>query len=163
MRRSALSTAITVTLFYVVLLLIWAARFSQRIGFFGYFLLASAAARFVIMAFPQNQWNLTVPQQPWSLWRNVPLVVLGIGVAYLFLRDANQRNDRPFIWIGAMILVSYAFYAPVILFVQRIPALGILMIPKTLAYIAIALIAYRSIFQKTEPPIRSAEVGYSDA
>jgi hypothetical protein len=45
-----------------------------------------------------------------------------------------------------MILVSYAFYAPVILFVQQVPAIGMLMIPKTLAYVAIAAIAYQSIF-----------------
>jgi hypothetical protein len=41
-----------------------------------------------------------------------------------------------------MILVSNAFYTPVILFVQRVPVIGMLMIPKTLAYVAIAVLAY---------------------
>jgi hypothetical protein len=77
-------------------------------------------------------------------------VVLGLGVAYLILRDARKQADRTFMWIGIMILVSYAFYAPVILFVQQIPVIGMLMIPKTLAYVAIAIIAYRSIFQGRE-------------
>ena len=142
----ALSTAITVTLFYVVMLLIWASRYRKSVGSFGVLLILSAAARLVLMAFPQNQWNMTVPPQPWSLWRNLPLVILGLGVAYLILRDATRQNDRPFMWIGAMILVSYAFYAPVILFVQQVPVIGMLMIPKTLAYVAIAIIAYRSFF-----------------
>jgi hypothetical protein len=37
-----------------------------------------------------------------------------------------------------MIFLSFAFYIPVILFVQRIPKLGMLMIPKTCAYLAMA-------------------------
>jgi hypothetical protein len=142
----ALSTAITVTLFYIVMLLIWSSRFDKHLGTFGVLLILSAVVRFVIMAFPQNRWNMTVPPQPWSLWRNLPLVILGLGVAVLILSDGTKQDDRTFQWIGAMILVSYAFYAPVILFVQQVPAIGMLMIPKTLAYVAIAAIAYRSIF-----------------
>jgi len=36
---------------------------------------------------------------------------------------------------------------PVILFVQKMPLIGMLMIPKTLAYVAIAVIAYKHIFK----------------
>jgi hypothetical protein len=48
-----------------------------------------------------------------------------------------------------MILLSYAFYIPVILFVQQAPMVGMLMIPKTMAYVGIALIAYYSLFRQT--------------
>jgi hypothetical protein len=154
----ALSTAITVTLFYVVMLLIWSAHFQKPLGLFGWALILSALIRFVIMAFPQNQWNLTVPPQPWSIWRNLPLVVIGLGVAFLILRDAFARQDRPFKWIGFMILTSYAFYAPVILFVQQIPAIGMLMIPKTLAYVAIAVIAFRTLFRVTETMFQASGI-----
>jgi hypothetical protein len=47
-------------------------------------------------------------------------------------------------------LVSYGFYIPVILFVQTLPLIGMLMIPKTLAYVAIAIIAYRNLFREQE-------------
>lgn len=157
----ALSTAITVTLFYVVMLLIWSSRFQKPLGKFGWVLIFSAVIRFVIMAFPQNQWNLTVPPQPWSLWRNLPLVILGLGVAFLILRDAIDQHDQTFQWIGLLIVVSYAFYAPVILFVQQVPAIGMLMIPKTLAYVAIAAIAYRAIFQGTKLMSKGAEIPLS--
>jgi hypothetical protein len=90
-----------------------------------------------------------VPPQPWSLIRNAPLTLLGLGVAYLILRDARATHDTTFLWIGRMILVSYACYLPVVLFVQRMPLLGMLMIPKTLAYVAIAVIAYRGLY--TQP------------
>jgi hypothetical protein len=143
----ALSTAITVTLFYVVMLLIWQRRYEKPLGWFGALLILAAAVRLILMVFPQNQWNNTVPPQPWSLYRNLPLVIQGLGVAALILRDALEAGDRAFKWIGIMILASYAFYAPVILFVQEVPAIGMLMIPKTLAYVAIAWIAYVELFK----------------
>ncbi len=141
----ALSTAVTVTLFYALLLVIWHRRYKKPYGWFGVLLFATAASRLIIMIFPQNQWNNTVPPQPWGLIRNLPLVILGLGVAYLMLRDSAKNQDKPFRWIGIMILVSYAFYVPVILFVQQVPAIGMFMIPKTLAYVAIGFIAYNSL------------------
>ena len=102
----------------------------------------------MIMLFPANEWNNVVPPQPWSLIRNVPLMIQGLGVAYLMLRDSRRTADRPFTWIGIMILLSYAFYIPVILFVQQWSVVGMLMIPKTMAYVGIALIAYFSLFRQ---------------
>jgi hypothetical protein len=145
----ALTTAITVTFFYVLMLDAWRVRFGRHYGWFAYLLLATAGLRLVLMAFPANEWGNVVPPQPWSLIRNAPLTLLGLGVAYLILRDARATHDTTFLWIGRMILVSYACYLPVVLFVQRMPLLGMLMIPKTLAYVAIAVIAYRGLY--TQP------------
>jgi hypothetical protein len=144
----ALSTAITVTFFYLLLLAAWRERFNKPLGGFGALLLAAAAVRFVLMVAPQNGWNLVVPPQPWSIVRNLPLLVLGLGVAFLFLREAGARADRAFVWIGVCILISFVFYAPVILFVQRLPLLGMLMIPKTLAYLAMAGIVFAACFRR---------------
>ncbi|MFN2181810.1 MAG: hypothetical protein ACK2UV_20190, partial [Candidatus Promineifilaceae bacterium] len=124
-------------------------RYDKAYGWFGGLLFAAAAVRLLIMLFPANEWNSTMPPQPWSLYRNVPLMIQGLGVAYLILRDSRQVGDRPFTWIGIMILLSYAFYIPVILFVQQAPMVGMLMIPKTMAYVGIALIAYYSLFRQT--------------
>ncbi len=142
----ALSTAVTVTLFYVLMLVIWRRRFDRPYGWFGALLFVAAVARFVIMIFPQNQWDSEVPPQPWSIIRNLPLTILGLGVAGLMLRDALARRDKSFKWIAVMIVVSYAMYIPVILFVQVAPVVGMLMIPKTLAYVAAGFIAYRDLF-----------------
>ena len=142
----ALATAVTVTLFYVLMLEVWRARYNKPYGWFGYLLLASAVARLLLMIPAANQWNNVVPPQPWSLYRNLPLMLLGLGVAYLFLRDARPTQDRTFTWMGVMILVSYACYIPVILFVQQVPMIGMLMIPKTLAYVAIGFLAYQELY-----------------
>jgi hypothetical protein len=144
----ALSTAITVTLFYVLMLFIWQRRFGKPLGAVGYALLAAAAARMVLMTFPQNQWNNSVPPRTWSILRNLPLVFQGLGVAYLILRDARVAGDRTFQLLGYLILVSYGFYIPVILFVQRVPMIGMLMIPKTMAYVAIAWLAYANYYAR---------------
>ncbi len=74
-------------------------------------------------------------------------MIQGLGVAYLILRDAIKEKDKAFTQIGCMILVSYTFFIPVILFVQKMPLIGMLMIPKTLAYVAIAVIAYKNLFK----------------
>ena len=138
----ALATAITVTIFYALMVAIWWTRFDKRPGGFAYLLLATAAVRLTIMLSPANEWNSVVPPQPWGFYRNLPLIIQGLGVAYLILRDARASNDRVFTWVGVMILTSYAFYMPVIFFVQRFPLIGMLMIPKTMAYVAIAFLAY---------------------
>jgi hypothetical protein len=145
----ALATAVTVTIFYMLMLVIWQRRYGKAYGWFGWLLFVAGIARLLIMLFPANEWNNTVPPQPWSLYRNLPLTIQGLGVAYLILRDSRAAGDRPFTWMGIMILLSYAFYIPVILFVQQVSLIGMLMIPKTLAYVGIALIAYYSLFRQT--------------
>jgi hypothetical protein len=142
-----LMTSVTVTLFYVLLLDLWRVRYHKHYAWFQLILLAFAAVRLLLMFPAANQWNSVVPPQPWSFIRNTPLLVLGLGVAFLFIRDGRAAKERAFTWIGIMILVSYACYLPVILFVQLIPAVGMLMIPKTLAYVAIGFLAYFDIYQ----------------
>lgn len=142
----ALSTAITVTLFYLLMLMIWQERYEKPYGWFGLILFAMGLVRFGLMIPAQNQWNSSVPPQPWSFYRNLPLIILGLGVAFFMLRDSLRSGDRTFTWIGAFIIISYAFYLPVILFVQNFPPVGMLMIPKTLAYLGIAIVAYRDLF-----------------
>lgn len=146
----ALSTAYTVTLFYMLLVEVWRLRFQKPLGWFGWLLLAAGAARLVVMLFPQNGWTQLVAPYSWSLLRNGFLVIQGLGVLGLILRDAIKTGDRSFGWIGVMIALSFAFYAPVILWVQWAPLLGMLMIPKTCAYLGIAFIAYRALYSPAQ-------------
>jgi hypothetical protein len=120
--------------------------------------LASAALRLVLMVPAVNAWDSVVPPQPWSIVRNLPLIIQGLGLAYLILRDAARFHDRTFKWIGVSILVSYACYLPVILFVQRIPGIGMLMIPKTVAYVLIGILAYLDLFMPRAAAVRADPV-----
>lgn len=143
----ALTTAITVTIFYMLMVDIWRLRYNKPLGVFGVVLLAAGVVRLIVMLFPQNEWWQVTAPYGWSLLRNAFLVVQGVGVMALILRDSIQQHDRPFTWIGVMIALSYLFYAPVILWAQQAPLLGMLMIPKTCAYVAIAIIAYRALYR----------------
>lgn len=146
-----LATSITVTLFYMMMAIVWRRRFKKPYGWFGLLLILAGFVRLIMLVLPQNQWALIVPSQPWSLYRNIPLVIQGLGVAILFLRDGFSANDRLYKWAGVCILLSFAFYIPVILFVEQAPLVGMLMIPKTIAYVAIAILVYNLLFRSTLP------------
>ncbi len=154
----ALATAITITFFYAALVVVWQRRFDGTYGPLAWLLFAAAIVRLGLMLPAANAWNSAVPPQPWSLVRNFPLLVQGLGVATLILRDARAGGDRTFAWLGAMILVSYAFYVPVILWVQQAPLIGMLMIPKTVAYVVMAFLALQAAFQEEEvaPALRAS-------
>jgi len=147
----AFSTAFTLTIFYMLMVDIWRLRFQKPLGWFGWFLLAAGVVRMVVLLFPQNEWWQVTAPYNWSLLRNGLLVIQGVGVMFLILRDAIRTNDRAFLWIGIMIAISYLFYAPVILWAQKVPMLGMLMIPKTIAYLGMAFIAYQELYKKAQP------------
>jgi hypothetical protein len=155
----SLATAITFTIFYMALVMMWSARYNKPYGWFGYLLLALGVIRLLVMTHPANGWNSLQIAQPWSIYRNLFLMLMQLGVAFLILRDAIAAHDRTFIWIGAMILVSFVCYAPVIFLQQRVPQIGTLMIPKTMAYLVIAFLGFfkfyrvKSVQLKTTPAI----------
>ena len=145
----ALATAITVTLFDLLLL-----QGHQRQGRqqssrgrwrpLPRLLLILALGRLTLLALPQNHWASVVPPQPWSLVRNLPLVALtvGLGALYLGRQGDQQRWQR---WIGVLLLISALCHLPVVLWIQVQPLLGLLMIPKSLCYLAMGLIVYRRL------------------
>ena len=154
-----LATGITFTIFYMALVMMWSARYNKPYGWFGYLLLALGLIRLLVMTHPANGWNSLQIAQPWSIYRNLFLMLMQLGVAFLILRDAIAAHDRTFIWIGAMILVSFVCYAPVIFLQQRVPQIGTLMIPKTIAYLVIAFLGFfefykvRAVQLKTTPAV----------
>jgi hypothetical protein len=141
----ALCTAITVTGFYGLLLVAHHRLAVRRWGPFDQVLLGVLLLRLLLLTFPQNAWGQVVPPQPWSLLRNLPLLFLTLGVGGLYLRTGVGVGQRWPRTIGALLLASVLCYLPVVLWIQKIPLLGLLMIPKSLAYLAVALIVYRRL------------------
>lgn len=140
-----LATAITVTGFYALLVEAWKKLFEKRHTTFSYWLLSLALIRLIIIFLPGNNWTSAEVPFNWSIYRNLPLLLLGLGVAYLFLASGLNKKDPYAKGIGVAILVSYTFYTPVILWAKDLPLLGLLMIPKTIAYIWAAFIAYKAL------------------
>ena len=48
------------------------------------------------------------------------------------------------------IVLSFAFYLPVVLWADAVPLVGMLMIPKTCAYVWAVVIGYRAMGQELE-------------
>ena len=81
----------------------------------------------------------------WGICRNIPFALLGILVIVMFYRSAKERGDEAFGWMWLTIVLSFGFYIPVVLFASRIPLMGMLMIPKTCAYMWTVLIGYKAM------------------
>jgi hypothetical protein len=143
-----LVTSITMTVFYVILYHVW----RERYGVKGKTALTAgvytlAALRIALCLFPQNEWLSATPPLDWGIYRNIPFAVLGLTIIVLFYRSAKEKADKPFRWMWLTIVLSFAFYIPVVLFAETIPPIGMLMIPKTCAYVWTVAIGYRAMKQ----------------
>lgn len=128
-----LVTSITMTVFYLLLEHVRRFRYEIKNGTILYAVYALSVARIILCLFPQNMW--TSPDAPlsWGIYRNIPFMILGILSIILWLRSANDDKVFRFLWLA--ILLSFAFYVPVVLWADKIPLLGMLMLPKTVMYI----------------------------
>lgn len=139
----SLATAYTMTGFYMVLAEARKLRSGRKADAAFWAMELLLGLRLIIMALPGNAWERTVAPYGMGLLRNLPLAAAGFLMAALFIAEGRKGQDRAWEGIGWSMLASYAFYTPVILFVAKVPALGLLMIPKTIAYLVMGVIAYR--------------------
>ena len=141
-------TSITMTIFYVLLYFAWRLRY-QVVGrknlTIAVWLLA--ALRILLCLMPQNAWTSANAPLSWGIYRNIPFTILGVLVVVLFYRSAKEQKDEPFRFLWLTVVISFACYIPVVLFADAIPIVGMLMIPKTCAYLWTVLIGYRSMIK----------------
>ncbi len=139
-------TSVTMTIFYVLLYQVWRKRYEVR-GRSGLtaavYLLAGA--RILLCLMPQNRWLSPDAPLSWGIYRNIPFALLGLLVVVLFFRSTRAHGDRAFRWMWLTIVLSFAFYIPVVLFADAVPMVGMLMIPKTCAYVWTVAIGYRAM------------------
>ncbi len=136
-------TSVTMTVFYVLLYYVWRQRYKvQGQNGLTAAVYALAAVRIALCMMPQNQWLSAEAPLSWGIWRNIPFALLGIVVIVLFYRSAKEKQDKAFRWMWLTIVLSFGFYIPVVLWADAIPMIGMLMIPKTCAYVWTVLIGY---------------------
>ena len=143
-------TSVTMTVFYVLLYYVWRQRYQVK-GQKG--LTAAvyglAAVRVALCMMPQNQWLTNHTPLAWGILRNIPFALLGLLIIVLFYRSAKQNNDKAFRWMWLTIVLSFGFYIPVVLWADANPLIGMLMIPKTCAYVWTVLIGYNAMKAET--------------
>lgn len=139
-------TSITMTIFYVLLYYVWRERYQVKnhVGTTAA-TFALAAMRVALCMLPQNQWLTNQTPLTWGILRNIPFAIMGLMVIVLFYRSAKQDNDEAFRWMWLTIVLSFGFYIPVVLWAEVVPVIGMLMIPKTCAYVWTVLIGYNAM------------------
>lgn len=139
-------TSLTMTVFYVLLYYVWRERYevegqkSLTVAVY-----ALAVIRVILCMMPQNQWLTDRSPLIWGICRNIPFALLGILVIVLFYRSAKERGDKAFGWMWLTIVLSFGFYIPVVLWAEAVPMIGMLMIPKTCAYVWTVMIGYNAM------------------
>ena len=139
-------TSITMTIFYMILYYVWRIRYNIQ-GQHGITVTVCllSALRIVISLFPQNQWLSAASPVSWGIYRNIPFALLGLLIIFLFYKSAKEHNDHRFQFMWLTIALSFGFYLPVVLWADIIPIIGMLMIPKTCAYVWTVLIGYKAM------------------
>lgn len=131
-----LITSMTMTIFYILLYYVWRKRYNisgkQGLTISMYLL---SAIRIALCLFPQNAWTSANAPISWGIYRNIPFAIMGLIVIALFYKSAKENKDKSFRFMWLTIVLSFAFYIPVVLWADVNPLIGMLMIPKTCAYV----------------------------
>ncbi len=151
-------TSITMTVFYVLLYYVWRIRYQVK----GKTLLtvavyALAILRIALCICPQNKWWIEDAPLMWGIYRNIPFTIFGILIIVLFLMSAYKQKDRQFRFMWLTIVLSFAFYIPVVIWAKQVPLLGLLMIPKTCAYVWTVVIGYLAMKKDAMPKVKDEE------
>ena len=115
-------TSITMTIFYILLYYVYRIRYHV-----------------------ENQKNLSILVYVLAIIRIILFALLGLVVIVLFYKAAKQHHDQAFRFMWLTIVLSFGFYIPVVLWADTIPMIGMLMIPKTCAYVWTVLIGFKDM------------------
>lgn len=140
-----LVTSITMTVFYVLLYHVYCLRYDKHDKNTTLAVYVLALVRVALCLLPQNDWLAYRQPLAFGVLRNVPFAILGGLIIYLFYKETRARGDKAFAPMPLAITLSFAMYIPVVLFSGVYPLVGVLMIPKTLAYVWIVVMGYRDM------------------
>ena len=133
-------TSITMTIFYLILYYIWRERYQiKNREELTRTMWGLSVIRIALCLLPQNKW--LVYRQPllYGILRNIPFAVMGVIIIVIFSQEVRKADDRVFRFMPLAVALSFGFYLPVVLLSGTLPVIGMLMIPKTLAYVWVVL------------------------
>ena len=138
-----LITSITMTFFYVLAYLFLIVRYKKNPPMrlhvvYGLLLIL----RLILVAMPQNDWLNSSPYE-WNIIRNVPFVLM--GVIFIVMSFYYCKEDKNFKWMWLLVTLSFAFYLITALGASFLSILGLMMLPKTICYMIIFVMALKSV------------------
>lgn len=141
-----LITSITMTIFYLLFYLFIYKRINkERNKVLDIFVSLLVLSRIVLCALPGNGWLVNSSNLLWGTIRNIPFVLLGVLV--IVLSFIHLRNVKPYKLLYLMIILSFAFYLPVVFLASTYSWVGMMMLPKTICYMIIGFLGYKDLKQ----------------
>ncbi|MCR5095377.1 MAG: hypothetical protein K6A70_01390 [Erysipelotrichaceae bacterium] len=133
-----LITSITMTVFYFLMYQIYLGYYNEEENKgLTNVLFALVAIRILLCLLPQNGWLSNSSDMTWGIIRNIPFVLIGAVICYLYYQKRNA--DKIFSKVWLYVLLSFLFYIPVAVGAGVLPILGMLMLPKTICYILLII------------------------
>lgn len=131
-------TSISMTVFYLFLWSVGRILFFPGVGTIWTIIVYILAALRILLCFlPQNRWSDRKQPVNWGIYRNIPFFLLGVVEIIFFWSYRTNVPEMKWIWLA--VLLSFMFYLPVVLWVNKSSKLGMLMFPKTCTYIWIVV------------------------
>ena len=131
-----LVTSITMTIFYILVFLLYKSVYNKDANdtkAFGITIYILAALRIALCLAPGNNWFTGGGSMLWGVLRNLPFIVLGGIIVYLYFKVRKEDKYLRRLWLFTTL--SFLFYIPVAIFAPLLPMLGMLMLPKTVCYV----------------------------
>ena len=101
---------------------------------------ALALVRIILVLMPMNNWGTAEGNYMFGIYRNIPFAIMGALLIYWSYQE-RVKEGLANMWI--LILLSFLFYIPVVLWSDTYPIVGALMMPKTVAYLLIVVFGYK--------------------
>ena len=130
-------TSNTMTVFYVLLWHCGLHIFLLQLPLCTALVYALAITRIALCLCPQNGWTQIQPAYKWAIYRNIPFVMQGALVLWLYACYGTAFTALNLMWLA--IALSFLLYIPVVLFAGKYPKLGMLMLAKSCAYVWIVI------------------------
>lgn len=135
-----LVTGITMTLFYVMFYYYYRHQSGDSCNKKRNLIYGLALLRMVLILLPQNEWGTVPGNYLFGIYRNIPFAIMGVLLIYWTFK----QKDKPGLQhMSLLVFLSFAFYLPVVLWSDTVPAVGALMMPKTMAYLFLVILGYR--------------------
>ena len=133
-----LITSITMTVFYFLMYQIYLGYYhEEKNKGLTNVLFVLVAIRILLCLLPQNGWLSNSSDMTWGIIRNIPFVLIGAVICYLYYQKRNADKIFSIVWL--YVLLSFLFYIPVAVGAGVLPMLEMLMLPKTICYILLII------------------------
>lgn len=142
-------TSVTMTVFYVLLYALYKMKSEAvRNKPMDLTIYGLGALRIALCLLPGNQWLSVQPSLAYGIARNVPFAIMGLLIIQMTARFGKAGHPE-YLKLAYAVALSFLFYIPVVLFSGSYPLIGMLMIPKTMAYVYIVWVGFRAFRERS--------------